>query len=130
MIDNFDQITFWTTFGSAGMTGVIIFILMGYWSYVIRCGFPGKNATTLSGVTEKCTLSHSFLRTKERILSKTGSRRRHDEASSSVTNSIWRNGYISIYEYQIQTNAISRRSRYQRGIWWAGTRQICRNYSI
>jgi len=46
-MDHLDQITFWTAFGAAEISGIILVILMGYWTGVTRGGFawqedPGK----------------------------------------------------------------------------------------
>ena len=46
-MDHLDKVTFWTAFGAAEITGIVLVILMGYWTGVTRGGFawqedPGK----------------------------------------------------------------------------------------
>jgi len=38
-MDHLDQMTFWATFGAAEITGIVLVVLMGYWTGVTRGGF-------------------------------------------------------------------------------------------
>ena len=38
-MDRLDQMTFWATFGAAELTGIVLVVLMGYWTGVTRGGF-------------------------------------------------------------------------------------------